>query len=604
MTDTNIVDAVVFAQDDGTGVPDGSESYDSAGGFSLLSRYKGDGNYVGEDTNGDATLQFNDVDSTNNEFDVGTGHAYINDSVSIQSGAQTSYDTTLPDDVPYVVVLPNEVTNLSLDSGTNDVWLAVDPTANDDVYIRHGSGLSAPSDPSVKLGTVDASSGATTRGQDNADTTFSSVQTDEQDILSDKDGIGDEDGHLVLNRTGDLSQDGKFIITEAGAETKDVNGAANIRIYRAGGSLLQSNNLLWDGANSQYNLEDSNLEASLIEIGQEGVQSYIYNKDTSSLDKAFTVSTNHYGTTGVINGYHLVVSDQDNSEETVDLVGISPHLQTIGAGADSSSAAIGRYSDDSNGPILAFHKSRGAVGSNAPVNEGDEIGRVLGIVSTDTNENKIATEIKSVTDAPVSKDDSPGRIEVRTTPDGSQFPTEAFRVDSSQRVILGGTSTEPIIGQNASAQVLGDNAGTAMATVQRYDGGGAARPAFVTLGRSRGSSLGANTALQEDDWVGSIEMIGDDGSGLGTRGAQITSKVDGSVSSDTVPQRVEFATPDPTGSVSESFRIDSDQFLDFRTNVAESADGMNKDPESASEDAFITVKLNGTTYEIPAYATA
>lgn len=177
MTDTNLVDAVVFPQDDGTGVPDGAESYDSAGGFSLLSRYKGDGNYVGEDTNGDATLQFNNVDTGNNEFDVGTGHAYINDSVSIQSGAQTTYDTALPDNVPYVVVLPDEVTNLSLDSGTNDVWLAVDPTANDDVYIRHGSGLSAPSDPSVKLGTVDASSGATTRGQDNADTTFSSVQT-------------------------------------------------------------------------------------------------------------------------------------------------------------------------------------------------------------------------------------------------------------------------------------------------------------------------------------------------------------------------------------------------------------------------------------------
>jgi hypothetical protein len=172
MADTNLVDAVVFPQDDGSGVADGQEDYDSAGWFALLSRYKGDGNYVGEDTTGNPTLQFNDVDTTNNEFDIGTGYAYINDSVSVQSGAQTSYDTNLPNDVPYVVTLPDEVTNLSLDAGTNDVWLAVDPTANDSVYVRHGGGLSAPSDPSVKLGTIDASTGSDTRPNDLANPTL------------------------------------------------------------------------------------------------------------------------------------------------------------------------------------------------------------------------------------------------------------------------------------------------------------------------------------------------------------------------------------------------------------------------------------------------
>lgn len=170
MADTTITDAVVFPQDDGTGVADGNEDFNSAGYFSALSKYKGIGSYVGEDTSGNATLQFNQVDTTNEQVDVDPGYAYITEgSHTVQSGSQRSYDTTLPNDVPYVVVLPTEVTNLGLGTDTsNDLWLAVDPTANDSVYIRHGSGLSAPTDPNVKLGTVDTSTGATTRSNDRA----------------------------------------------------------------------------------------------------------------------------------------------------------------------------------------------------------------------------------------------------------------------------------------------------------------------------------------------------------------------------------------------------------------------------------------------------
>lgn len=177
MTDTTISDAICAPQDDGTGVSDGSEDFTSAGYFMLLAKYKGDGSYVGEDNTGSATLQFNDVDTTNEEVDVGTGYAYIHESShTVQSGAQTTYDTTLPVSTPYVVILPTEVTNLGLGTDTsNDLWLAVDPTTNDDVYIRHGSGLSAPTDPSVKLGTVDTSSGDTTRANDLSDDTHDTV---------------------------------------------------------------------------------------------------------------------------------------------------------------------------------------------------------------------------------------------------------------------------------------------------------------------------------------------------------------------------------------------------------------------------------------------
>ncbi|AFH21517.1 hypothetical protein OSG_eHP3_00020 [environmental Halophage eHP-3] len=187
MTDTAISDAIFYPEDEGTGVPDGDEDYDSAALDALLSQAQGDDSYVG------SGLSFKNIVTTDGSetVDVGSGHAFIVDDASVtggqragnpvvQSGAQQTYDTTYPADAhpTYVVVLPTDTASLGLDTDTtNDVWVYVDPGgANDDVYIRHGSGLSAPSDPSVKLGTVDSSNGDTTRANDDPEITAEALE--------------------------------------------------------------------------------------------------------------------------------------------------------------------------------------------------------------------------------------------------------------------------------------------------------------------------------------------------------------------------------------------------------------------------------------------
>jgi len=171
MTDTTIGDAVAYALDEGVAsVSDGAENINSAGFIDALATHV-QGAYVR-----DGGLTFNDVDTNGNEFDIDAGRCFVTvadvDVQSDRSGAVTpAYDTTLDADVVLAVDVPTEVTNLGLDAGTNDVWVAVDADGSTtgtagDVYVRHGSGLSAPSDPSVKLGTVDAGTGNTTRAND------------------------------------------------------------------------------------------------------------------------------------------------------------------------------------------------------------------------------------------------------------------------------------------------------------------------------------------------------------------------------------------------------------------------------------------------------
>jgi hypothetical protein len=209
MTDTSVSDAVVFPEDDGTGVPDGSEDYDSAGHFGLLSQHQG-GAYVG------AGLTFNNVDTVNEQVDIGTGHAFVElDSVTVQSGSGETYDTTLPDPIAMTIVLPTSVT-LSLDTdATNDVYLATDPTTQDGAYLRHGSAVTEPTDPSVLLGTVNTSDGSTTRASDNASPTFdavtsNSVNTGEQ--LTEDYPVADVKAHGAI---GDGSTDDSNAIQAA-----------------------------------------------------------------------------------------------------------------------------------------------------------------------------------------------------------------------------------------------------------------------------------------------------------------------------------------------------------------------------------------------------
>jgi len=173
MTDTTVSDAVVFPQDAGTGAQGGNGDYVSGGYLGLLAQTGGAAPHVGEGLG-------LTVDAGADEADVAAGHAYVQQSgVDVQSGSQSSYDTSSPSTVSVMVVLPTAVT-LALDAdASNDIYLAVDPTSQDSVYLRHGSSVSEPGDPSVKLGTVDTSDGSVTELNRTANVGRATISTTE-----------------------------------------------------------------------------------------------------------------------------------------------------------------------------------------------------------------------------------------------------------------------------------------------------------------------------------------------------------------------------------------------------------------------------------------
>jgi hypothetical protein len=129
-------------------------------------------------------------------------------------------------------------------------------------------------------------------------------------------------------------------------------------------------------------------------------------------------------------------------------------------------------------------------------------------------------------------------------------PQERARIDESGRLLVG-TSTS-IAG--ATLQVAGTLGG--LLEISRFQAGNAGP--FISTYKSRGATVGTNTAVVADDLLGGIQFHGAEGSGY-QAAANIRAFVEsGTISSTSMPGRLVFSTTaDGASSPTERMRIDS-----------------------------------------------
>ena len=113
--------------------------------------------------------------------------------------------------------------------------------------------------------------------------------------------------------------------------------------------------------------------------------------------------------------------------------------------------------------------------------------------------------------------------------------SEAARIDSSQRLLVGHTSSHADL--HGKIQIAG--AASQSLDVARYTAN--AHPPYVNLFKSRNASTGGNTVVQDDDTVGYISAAGNDGSGFHSA-AGIAFRIDGTPGDNDMPGRIDFET--------------------------------------------------------------
>ena len=129
----------------------------------------------------------------------------------------------------------------------------------------------------------------------------------------------------------------------------------------------------------------------------------------------------------------------------------------------------------------------------------------------------------------------------------------AIDADSSGRLTVGSIGTDTTLsGGQPALQVTGSGFNGYMASVRRdtsvYASG-------IILAKSRSSTADNFTILQDNDQIGGIIFIGDDGTDLDTYGATIQAEVNGTPAANNMPTDLIFSTNSGTNTVTERMRI-------------------------------------------------
>jgi hypothetical protein len=137
---------------------------------------------------------------------------------------------------------------------------------------------------------------------------------------------------------------------------------------------------------------------------------------------------------------------------------------------------------------------------------------------------------------------------------------ERLRVDSLGNLLLGHSSARGVAGTvNRTIQIEATDASASL-SIARNEANSAGP--FLSFGKTRSSTVGGTTIVNDGDALGTISFAGADGTDLESRGADIIGQVDGTPGVNDMPGRLVFkTTSDGSVSPSERMRLNSNGVL-------------------------------------------
>ena len=140
--------------------------------------------------------------------------------------------------------------------------------------------------------------------------------------------------------------------------------------------------------------------------------------------------------------------------------------------------------------------------------------------------------------------------------DDFKFTANTFHALSGSSVLIGGGSARDVGGNGANVvQIEGTT--FANSSMSLTCNANATTAPTLRFAKSRGTSLGSNTVVQQNDELGVIVFAGADGTDVASQGAVIIAAVDGTPGGNDLPSRLQFnVTADGSSSTTARFKIE------------------------------------------------
>ena len=139
--------------------------------------------------------------------------------------------------------------------------------------------------------------------------------------------------------------------------------------------------------------------------------------------------------------------------------------------------------------------------------------------------------------------------------DDFKFTANTFHALDGSTVLIGGQSSDSVGGATCNLQLEGTSTADSSISLKCNTNGTTAPT--IRFGKSRGTSVGSDTVVQDGDELGVIVFAGADGTDTETQGAVIIAAVDGSPGGNDLPTRLQFnVTADGSSSTTARFKIE------------------------------------------------
>jgi hypothetical protein len=363
---------------------------------------------------------------------------------------------------------------------------------------------------------------------------------------------------LIMQGTGNaLASQGTMYVTGANPLTFSTNGAERMRITSSGfvgigKTPIEAFEVLNTNGRAHIHMETTKSgETAAIKLtATAGSAEWTMAAGTGSTNNLAFSSTSggemmRLTTTGALIGATTATSVAGNAKIL--------HIESAGTSAGIS---VIKNTADTLQPVISLGKSRGtSSGAVTIVQSGDALGSIKFSGADGVNLNSVAAEIQAAAEGTVGASIMPGRLVFSTTAAGANTVTERMRIDSVG-VVLIGTNSQRVLSTAApmrlQVEANDSNAGVSI-TRNTNDGVGPNYRFYKT----RGTSLGSNTAVASGDYLGHLQWYGADGTNPIVAG-EIRCEVDNTPGTSDMPGRLTFSTTsDGASSVTERMRIDS-----------------------------------------------
>ena len=378
-------------------------------------------------------------------------------------------------------------------------------------------------------------------GKDSSNLIFRQANNERMRLTGTGLGVGTSspDGRITVQRptnnqgiSGGISFKGQDGTTQGGIGTDGVS-TNNLQILAAQGIYFHTGNT--DGT--------TNIRATLDSSGRLGIGSSSPTNVKLEVKESATntVGTGHIGFSGASTPlwvWRLSSPDADLNLDrysggwsSTPALTVNRGTGNVGIGTSPSellhvSGGLVRLEDGASGSVIRFYKSSAQTAFISNRSFGFHDGNGLALQTSTADPIRFAIN-----------------------------DSEAVRIDSSKRLLVGTSSSRGV--DIAGAQFQIEGTGYTSSSQSIVCNATAAYP-LLYLARSRGTTIGANTIVQNNDYLGGVLFAGNNGTSFDV-GATVTALVDGTPgTSGDMPGRLVFSTTaDGAASPTERMRITS-----------------------------------------------